>query len=211
MKVRIFYNNRILEEALDQRKSLSIGGSEEDDCYAADCGLVPGHAVFTGEGGGWKLSGAGEILASGKRVREERITHADTFILNKEHRVVMTVFEPGNEERIPLPEAGSVLSFGRADDNAVVIDSLPISKHHLNITREDSSYFIEDAASSIGTYVNGQAVQGRQKLLDGQTVVLGHVSLKREGAELVMTLPFGVSCRIKSVKPADHRKKCAET
>ena len=202
MQVRIFYKNGILEEALDQRRSLSIGGSPEDDCYAADCGLVPGHVVFTREGGGWKLSGAGEILARGKRVCEERITHADTYVLNKEHRVAMTVFEPGDEKKIPLPEAGSVLSFGRADDNTVVIDSLPSSKHHLNITREGASYFIEDAGSSIGTFVNGQPVQGRQKLLDGQTVVLGHVSLKKEGTELVMTLPFGVSCRIKGTKPA---------
>ena len=202
MQVRIFYKNRFLEEALDQRKSLSIGGSSEDDCCVSDCGLVPGHVVFTREGGGWKLSGAGEILAHGKRVREERITHADTYVLNKEHRVAMMVFEPGDEKRIPLPEIGSVLSFGRADDNTVVIDSLPISRHHLNITGEGALYYIEDEGSLNGTFINGQSVRGRQKLLDGQTVVLGNVSLKKEGPELIMILPLGISCRIKDFKPA---------
>lgn len=208
MQVRVFYENRILEATLDQRGSLSIGGSPGDDCFAADCGLVPGHVVFRREGGGWNLSGAGEILARGKRVREERITHADTFVLNKEHRVAMTVFEPGDEKKIPLPEVGSILSFGRANDNAVVIDSQPISKHHASITKEGASYFIEDAGSSIGTFVNGQVLQGKQRLLDGQTVILGHVSLKREGTELVVILPFGVSCRVNSsVYEASAQKK----
>ena len=165
MQVRVFYENRILEATLDQRGSLSIGGSPGDDCFAADCGLVPGHVVFRREGGGWNLSGAGEILARGKRVREERITHADTFVLNKEHRVAMTVFEPGDEKKIPLPEVGSILSFGRANDNAVVIDSQPISKHHASITKEGASYFIEDAGSSIGTFVNGQVLQGKRQTM----------------------------------------------
>ena len=198
MQVRIFYGNRFLEETLDQRKSLSIGSSPEDDCCLADCGLVPGHVVFTREGGAWKLSGAGEILAHGKRIREERITHADTFVLSKEYRVAMTVFEPGDEKKVPLPEAGSVLSFGRADDNTVVIDSQPISKHHVRITREGASCYIEDAGSSIGTFVNRQAVSGKQVLSEGQTVILGQVTLKREMSEIVMTLPFGVNAQIKN-------------
>ena len=121
MQIRIFLKNQLIEEVLDGHGSLSIGSSPEDDVQVLACGLVPGHAVFVREGGGWNLSGAGEIMSRGKRIRQERISGVQTYVLNKEQRVAMAVFEPGNEKRVALPQETASITIGRSADNTVVL------------------------------------------------------------------------------------------
>lgn len=59
---------------------------------------------------------------------------------------------------------------GRDSSNDVLVDFLSVSRNHAIIVREGDGYFIEDLKSRNGTYVNGQLVEKRQQLCEGDEV-----------------------------------------
>jgi hypothetical protein len=77
-------------------------------------------------------------------------------------------------------EAGRVVelnqrksTIGRHPDCEVPIDSMEASRHHARISLIDDAWFVEDLHSRNGTLVNGEPVQGRQKLHDGDRIFVG--------------------------------------
>lgn len=74
-----------------------------------------------------------------------------------------------------IPISTPVCSVGRLDSNEIVIgDDKSISKHHFTISIEDSSYFVEDANSSYGTFVNGEKIAEKTKVTDGDVIKAGN-------------------------------------
>lgn len=63
-------------------------------------------------------------------------------------------------------------SIGAARDNALVVRTDGVSGHHARITRQDGKYFVEDAGSRNGTWVNGERVT-RARLHHLDVVTLG--------------------------------------
>jgi serine phosphatase RsbU (regulator of sigma subunit) len=62
---------------------------------------------------------------------------------------------------------------GRQPDSAVQLESLAVSRQHAQIVCEDGACFIEDLDSSNGTFVNGQAITGRTRLSERDTLQIG--------------------------------------
>jgi len=52
-----------------------------------------------------------------------------------------------------------LMSVGRKPDNDIVIDNPAVSGHHCRLSLEGGAYFVEDLASTNGTYVNDKRVQ----------------------------------------------------
>jgi pSer/pThr/pTyr-binding forkhead associated (FHA) protein len=76
----------------------------------------------------------------------------------------------------------SVMTIGRKMDNDVVIDNLAVSGHHAKVTQEGGSFFVEDTASTNGTFLNDVRVEKR-RLQHGDRIRVGkHVLVFEETA-----------------------------
>ena len=64
------------------------------------------------------------------------------------------------------------ITFGRDDENDVVLTSLLASRVHAELRPEADGYVLQDRGSSNGTWVNGQQVTA-QRLQPGDEMVIG--------------------------------------
>jgi pSer/pThr/pTyr-binding forkhead associated (FHA) protein len=85
------------------------------------------------------------------------------------------MIEHGNTRRAGKVR-GRVL-IGRSPLNTVVVEDASISRLHAWIARDGQQYYIADSSSRTGTYVNGQRVQLRQPLRDGDEIQIGPLRL----------------------------------
>jgi pSer/pThr/pTyr-binding forkhead associated (FHA) protein len=79
-------------------------------------------------------------------------------------------------------EAGPVaLTIGRAGDNAVVLarDDFA-SARHARVEAQRDGLWIIDLGSTNGTFVNGDRIDGRRRLRDGDVVKVGDTELRVE-------------------------------
>ena len=67
---------------------------------------------------------------------------------------------------------------GRAADLVLADDS--VSRSHAAVWPEGSTVVVEDLDSSNGTWVNGERMDGRQRLHDGDVVRIGQTELRYE-------------------------------
>lgn len=69
------------------------------------------------------------------------------------------------------------LTLGRSRDNVVVLRDGRASRHHARIAAADGQWFVEDAGSSNGTFIDGKQVE-RAPLKPGATLTIGDTSLR---------------------------------
>jgi MFS family permease/pSer/pThr/pTyr-binding forkhead associated (FHA) protein len=82
----------------------------------------------------------------------------------------------GSISEIPL--SASELGIGRAPDNAILISDPTVSRYHATLRSRDGQYFIVDAGSASGIFVNGQRVGSQgQPLRHGDVVTIGRTIL----------------------------------
>src|SRR5688572_1340797 len=64
-------------------------------------------------------------------------------------------------------------SIGRGEDSEIVVDHPTVSRTHAWIESELGTYFISDTGSRNGTFVDGERINGRQRLRDGAKIRVG--------------------------------------
>jgi pSer/pThr/pTyr-binding forkhead associated (FHA) protein len=74
----------------------------------------------------------------------------------------------------------AVTTIGRDVNNAVVIDDPFASSEHCALTFRGRSWFVEDMASTNGTFLNGSQVDGTAPMSYGDEVQVGEVRLRLE-------------------------------
>jgi predicted component of type VI protein secretion system len=80
---------------------------------------------------------------------------------------------PAGEERLPIPRAKTV--FGRGDVDVKLADPT-ISGSHFQVEAFGKEFFVRDAGSRNGTYLNGTKIQYSQ-ILPGDQVTIGKTTL----------------------------------
>lgn len=80
-------------------------------------------------------------------------------------------------ERYFLP-SNSRLIAGRLADNPIVIVSPSISGKHCAFEADEKNVYIEDFRSTRGTFVNGNRVNGKQRLYGDDIVHIGKAELR---------------------------------
>ena len=74
------------------------------------------------------------------------------------------------------PLSGRVL-VGRWAHNTIVIPNPAVSRIHAWIGRENGRYYVSDAGSGAGTFLNGKALAARHELKHGDQIRIGPVTL----------------------------------
>ena len=87
-------------------------------------------------------------------------------------RAALTVYDPGGRGERALVKVSPFL-IGRQSGNHLVLRDNRISRVHARIVLDGGSYSVEDAQSRSGTFVNGEKVGGRRKLIPGDSVEFG--------------------------------------
>ncbi|MEX0938295.1 MAG: SpoIIE family protein phosphatase [Pirellulales bacterium] len=67
---------------------------------------------------------------------------------------------------------GEQAVLGRHPECDVVLDVAAVSRQHARIVRDGETYFLEDLGSRNGTFLNGNMIEGRQSLHEGDQVVI---------------------------------------
>ncbi len=70
-----------------------------------------------------------------------------------------------------------VTTVGKASDNAVVLPSPMVSRHHCQISWSAKGWLLEDLKSTNGTYVNGLKIKSRRILHGDEQIKLGKFEL----------------------------------
>jgi pSer/pThr/pTyr-binding forkhead associated (FHA) protein len=78
----------------------------------------------------------------------------------------------GQEHALP----GEITRIGRDVENEIVIVSKRASREHAYILREARRVFVEDKGSTNGTFLNGERIQAKTQLRDGDRLGIGEVS-----------------------------------
>ena len=65
---------------------------------------------------------------------------------------------------------------GRGDVE-IALDDAAVSREHAVIWYDDGIYYAQDDVSATGTYLNGAAITGRCRLIDGDELVVGETKL----------------------------------
>lgn len=73
------------------------------------------------------------------------------------------------------PLLDSEYTIGRAPSNAIAIQDASVSSNHARILRTEQGFVLEDLQSRNGTFVNGEKVEGKRLLADGDLIRLGKV------------------------------------
>ncbi len=76
-------------------------------------------------------------------------------------------------------QLGNEISLGRNSDNDIVISDARASRYHACVTRRGDSFYLEDLASSNGTFVGDEQLLPniRQELTEGDKVRIGATRL----------------------------------
>ncbi|WP_130866426.1 FHA domain-containing protein FhaB/FipA [Acidipropionibacterium timonense] len=89
----------------------------------------------------------------------------------------------GSRAGLVVPLEGRII-VGRGGDATIVIDDDYASTHHAELTQGvDGAWFVEDLASTNGTYVNGTAIEEPTRLGVGDEVRIGRTVMVMTGRE----------------------------
>ena len=70
------------------------------------------------------------------------------------------------------------ISFGRKEDNNVVMVDPYASGHHARVYLKNTDYLLEDLGSTNGTLLNGEKLEGKAVLKSGDEIKIGSAVFK---------------------------------
>lgn len=94
--------------------------------------------------------------------------------LPKNHALLLS-FRAYSSERYLLKT--DKVALGRDDEADILLDDPSVSREHAVIKRENNDFFIEDAGSLNGTYVNRGIIENKYKLERGDEIQIGKYRL----------------------------------
>jgi pSer/pThr/pTyr-binding forkhead associated (FHA) protein len=110
------------------------------------------------------------ILAPSQLAAEHPVASGGHLVVERSRAVpVGRTFDAG-----PVP-----VTVGRAGDNTIALDGDEFaSGHHARIESQRDGVWILDLGSTNGTFVNGEPVNGRRQLQEGDIVKIGDTELR---------------------------------
>ncbi len=81
------------------------------------------------------------------------------------------------QKEMPIRPFQTKLTIGSEGDNDLVIFDKKVSLHHLLIEKEKDDYFLIDKDSAFGTLLNGEKLQSKKLLKQGDEILIGEHTL----------------------------------
>ena len=75
-----------------------------------------------------------------------------------------------------FPMTGEKMTIGRSPETDVFLDDVTVSREHASLVRRGGDWYLDDAGSLNGTYVNRQRVDSH-RLADGDELQIGKFKL----------------------------------
>jgi predicted component of type VI protein secretion system len=91
------------------------------------------------------------------------------------------IIEDDEGRRTIVPEIRGEITIGRQAGNTIRLTDRNVSRRHARLVRENGSLLIEDLGSYNGVRVNGERIDGRSSVADGDVVEIGDYDLGIEG------------------------------
>ena len=84
--------------------------------------------------------------------------------------------DSGSEKMFQL---GDVTSIGRSEDNDITLADSRVSRYHVRISRRGESFFLEDLASSNGSFIGDEQLPPHhpRELVDGDAIRIASTRL----------------------------------
>ena len=96
-----------------------------------------------------------------------------------------------------------ITTVGKASDNAVVLPSPKVSRHHCQISWSPKGWLLEDLKSTNGTYVNGQKIDSHAILHGDERIKLGDFELIFEVPEKRAVEPAHLDEKLQALQSGD--------
>ena len=129
--------------------------------------------------------------------KELKAKYDEMILLGYEEKILLIISQYAgfSDEALVLPQ-NCLISFGRADDNDVVIDLPFVSAHHFILNGQTESVIVSDSSSRNGTYLNGKRIK-TAVLENGDVLEIFGVRILFENSVLCFE-NVGESLRIKN-------------
>lgn len=85
--------------------------------------------------------------------------------------VAMLLVQEGNSPKTQWPLVKRIMIIGRETDSDIQIDDRQVSRRHAEITQTIEGYTVRDMGSKNGTFLNGEAVSSKPRLVRNGDVV----------------------------------------
>ena len=90
----------------------------------------------------------------------------------RKRAVLLTQGGPDDGKAIGLPDGVTLVGLARMND--IVVDRPGVSRQHASIRGDRYGYWLQDLGSKLGTFINGERVEGEgQRLGDKDRIELG--------------------------------------
>ena len=118
-----------------------------------------------------------DLISGGRRVRAQRITKAPKAPRRSRRGThLMMTLANGEQRRLDLND--QPITFGRGNDNLVILDDDYTSTDHARISPRDKSWVIEDCGSTNGTWVDRKRITSATLIQPGQRIRIGKTELE---------------------------------
>lgn len=101
----------------------------------------------------------------------------------------LNISSSGEKSRsVELPENAD-LTIGRSDSSDIVLSDMSVSRRHAILSTSSGECFIEDLASTAGTWLNGEKIISKMRILPGDKLKIGGFELSLSKPEQVAAKP----------------------
>src|SRR2546426_5602830 len=94
------------------------------------------------------------------------------------------IIEDDEGRKTVVPFVREEITIGRQEKgNTIRLTERNVSRHHARLLRTNGSLYVEDLGSFNGTRVNGEKIQGKRAIREGDLIEIGDYDLAVQGAE----------------------------
>ena len=99
------------------------------------------------------------------------------------------IIEDDEGRKTVVPLVRDEITIGRQEGNTIRLTERNVSRRHARLLRQGTNVFIEDLGSYTGVRVNGDKIQARTSIKEGDLIEIGDYDLNIQGAPEASTAP----------------------